>query len=86
MQPFGTSLQGCSPARLVRALLIIKLYPIPYPVPQSWHIVREIPIYLLHQTQVLLAITFFLVIKIASSEVHHAAISMAAHACGAVLL
>ena len=47
---------------------------------------RLVPIYLLHQTQILLALTFFLIIKIASSEVHHAAISMTAHACGAVLL
>ena len=55
-------------------------------LPARCRMLREILIYLLHQTQVLLALTFFLIIKIASSEVHHVAISMAAHACGAVLL
>lgn len=38
----AAALQG-----LMRALLIIKLYPIPYPVPQSRHIVRGMQINML---------------------------------------
>ena len=64
MQPFGTSLQGCSPARIGAdaARYITLSNPLSLaaePAHRPW-------------------------VKVAAGEVHHAGITMAAHACGAV--